>query len=147
MAYTVTIIHHLNNMDPVAAAEALAKKAALNISRIWTPEGCYADSKPLEGTVYDTNVEGFGSIADVEPYATTSVPMNTALAQFKLAVVGEEVKSHETVTGHKVKFTVDTYQEAFAYKQFGVQLKDQGFEVTIEEVAASVPGGVPGVGG
>ena len=46
------------------------------------------------------------------------------MAQFKLAMVGEE----GTAT-----FTVADYKEAFYYMQVGEALKEQGFTVTVEE--------------
>ena len=66
----------------------------------------------------------------MEPYATTSFPYPVPLAQFKLAVVGED----DGEGGKTVTFTVDTYEEAFWYMQAGSVLGDQGFTVTVEAV-------------
>lgn len=117
MAYTVTIKY---NGVPTAQVD----KFISQICGIFDPKNSYIDTAAYEGTVYDTNVEGFGTIEAVEPFATTSVPYPVALAQFKTAVVG---------TDNTVEFTVDDYKEAFYYMTIGEQLADQGFEVTVVE--------------
>lgn len=90
-------------------------------------------------SIYATNVPGWGTIPAVEPYATTSIPLPVALAQFKLAAVGDEMVDDETheVIGHEVEFEVEDYKEAFYYKTLGIQLADQGFTVTVEAVEAA----------
>ena len=55
-------------------------------------------------------------------HASTGIPLPVPLAQFKLAVVGED---------NQVTFDVDDYKEAFHYQQLGEQMADQGFEVTV----------------
>lgn len=108
------------------------------IARLWNPEGSYIDSAAYEGSVYDTNVEGWGEIAPVSPYDSTSVPYPVALAQFKLATVGEDLlNDDDEVIGKQVSFDVDDYKEAFFYKTLGEQMADQGFEVTVEKVSES----------
>ena len=94
-----------------------------------SPSNSYVDTPAYAGTVYDTNVEGFGQLNIMEPYATTSFPFPVPLAQFKLAVVGTDGDG-----GKEVEFTVDTYEEAFWYMTAGAQLKDQGFTVTVTPV-------------
>lgn len=115
MAYTVTITYKGVNAD--------AERIAMDISRMFEPVGSYTDSKPFEGTAFDTNVSGFGEVKMPEPFATTSIPFPTALAQFKLAVVGKD---------KEVQFEVADYKEAFFYQTIGSQMKDQGFDVTVE---------------
>lgn len=123
MAYTVKITYKGVKKD--------ADRIGMNISRMFEPTGAYIDSKPYEGTVYDTNVEGWGETAMPEPFASTSIPFPAALAQFKLAIVG---KSNE------VSFDVEDYKEAFYYETLGDQMKDQGFVVEVSEKAAEVAG-------
>lgn len=104
------------------------------ICPIYCPCNSYTDTAGYDGTVYDTNVKGFGEIDVMEPYASTSFPFPVPLAQFKVAVIGTSDPD-----GLKyVEFGVDTYMEAFWYKQAGVALADQGFvvEVTKNEPAA-----------
>ena len=93
------------------------------ICALYTPQNSYIDTAAYAGTVYDTNVAGFGKIDLMEPYATTSFPFPVPLAQFKVALVG----------GSPVEFVVETYQEAFWYMTAGKQLKSQGFTVTVTE--------------
>jgi hypothetical protein len=122
MAYTVKIVY----LGPTAPENI---PFVSPICALYVPTNSYIDTPAYQGTVYDTNVEGFGKLNIMEPYATTSFPYPVPLAQFKLAVVGTD---SETVEGAKeVEFTVDTYEEAFWYMTAGAQLKDQGFTVTV----------------
>lgn len=104
------------------------------ICRLFVPNNSYVDTPAYEGTVYDTNVDGFGKIDLMEPYASTSFPFPVPLAQFKLAVVGED---DTTSGGKKVEFEVASYMEAFWYKQAGDALADQGFTVVITDTSTS----------
>lgn len=129
MAYTVTIKYN--------GVEEAVPQIADPISAVYAPCGSYIDTpvyregypvdaeeadKKYGKSIYATNVCGWGHIDVPEPYATTSVPMSSPLAQFKLAVVGED---------NQVDFDVEDYKEAFYYQQLGVQMADQGFEVTV----------------
>jgi hypothetical protein len=116
MAYTVTITY-------AGPANPSDIRLVSPISAIYVPSNSYVDTAAYDGTVYDTNVKGMGQINVMEPYATTAFPFPVPLAQFRLAVVGEE---------NSVEFTVDTYMEAFWYMDAGRALKDQGFTVTVE---------------
>lgn len=83
----------------------------------------YDKEKKYGKSIYANNVDDkFGYADAVEPFASTSIPFPVALSQFKLAVVGED---------NQVTFDVEDYKEAFFYKDMGVALKDQGFEVTV----------------
>lgn len=129
MAYTVTIVY--------AGVQAPTSIPFVSpICPIYVPTNSYADTEAYEGTVYDTNVKGFGSVDLVDPYADTSFPFPVPLAQFKVATVGEDVlDGDDQPTGAKqVEFTVDTYEEAFWYTEAGKALKDQGFTVTVAPV-------------
>ena len=123
MAYTVKIVYK----GPEAPTNI---PFVSPICALFVPTNSYIDTPAYEGTVYDTNVGGFGSINIMEPYATTSFPYPVPLAQFKLAVVGED----DGEGGKQVEFTVDTYEEAFWFTIAGNQLKDQGFTVTVTPV-------------
>lgn len=138
MAYTVTIKYK------GVSGEVAIEPAP--IARLWNPKGSYIDSavyeNGLEGvygkSVYATNVEGWGEIAPVSPYDSTSIPYPVALAQFKLATVGEDLlNDDDEVIGKQVSFDVDDYKEAFFYKTLGEQMADQGFEVTVEKANAT----------
>lgn len=99
------------------------------ICPIYCPCNSYTDTARYDGTVYDTNVKGFGEIDVMEPYASTSFPFPVPLAQFKVAVVGTPVNTSNPDSPKYVEFGVDTYMEAYWYKQAGVALADQGFVV------------------
>ena len=124
--YTVKIVY-----SGVAAPEDI--RFASPISPLYCPTNSYIHTDAYEGTVYDTDVKGMGSIAPVEPYASTAFPFPVSMAQFKLATVGTDVIGEDGVaTGAKeVTFEVDNYAEAFWYMQAGEELADQGFTVTV----------------
>ena len=115
MSYKVTITYEPKNIP--------ADRVGDSICPLFTMDNAYCDCEAYDGSIYDTNVAGNGEIEQVEPFATTSIPMSAPLAQFKLAAVADEEG--------KVEFEVEDYQEAFYYKTLGVQLADQGFVVTV----------------
>jgi hypothetical protein len=115
MAYKVTITYAGVTQD----TDALVAP----VMRIYKPNDAYIDTPAYSGTVYDTNVPGWGELPIPEPYASTSIPFPVSLAQFKLAVVG-----------NPVVFTVDDYKEAFYYQQVGAAMADQGFAVEVAAV-------------
>ena len=101
------------------------------ICPVYCPCNSYVDTAAYKETCYDTNIEGFGKIDVLEPYASTSFPFPVPLSQFKIAVIGKPV-SAEAPNGPKyVEFNVDSYMEAFWYTQAGIALADQGFVVEI----------------
>lgn len=143
MAYTVSILY-------TGPTEPDSITFVSPICSCFVPNSSYTDTAAYDGTVYDTNVPGFGKIDVMEPYASTSFPFPVPLAQFKLAVIGEDgyidakgkivigtSGDDSVVTGKVVTFSVDTYMEAFWYKQAGAALEDQGFTVEVTEAAAS----------
>lgn len=119
--YKVTITYK-------ALEDERKKHIVAPICRIYEPDNAYIDMKAYDGTVYDTNVDGFGNVSVPEPYASTSIPFPVPLAQFKLAAVGD---------GNTVEFKVNDYAEAFYYKQVGLAMASQGFTVAVEEVKAA----------
>lgn len=125
MAYKVKIVYTGPSVESIQFVSP--------ICRLFVPSNSYVDTPAYKGTVYDTNVEGFGKIDLMEPFASTSFPFPVPLAQFKLAVVGE---NDEDSDGKKAEFEVATYMEAFWYKQAGVALADQGFIVDVSEIKA-----------
>ena len=145
--YNVTIIY--TGFNPLDMLESVADP----ICRLMQPTGSYIDSpayvdghpNDLSGqtgeygpSIYATNVAGDVVIPQQEPFASTSVPFSTPLAQFKLAMVGEDVlDDNDNVIGKKVEFQVEDYKEAFYYKTLGAQMADQGFAVTVELAADS----------
>lgn len=133
MAYKVTITYTGPAVESIQFVNP--------ICRLFVPENSYIDTPAYEGTVYDTNVDGFGKIDLMEPFASTSFPFPVPLAQFKLAVVGED---DEETGGKKATFEVATYMEAFWYKQAGVALADQGFTVEVGESGSAAEVGESG---
>lgn len=143
MAYTVTILY-------TGPEEPETITFVSPICSCHTPCPSYVDTSVYEKTVYNTNIPGFGKIDLMEPYASTSFPFPVPLTQFKLAVIGEDAYKDDdgnivigtsdddsVVTGKAVKFTVDSYMEAFWYKEAGAILAEQSFEVVVEEATAA----------
>lgn len=140
MAYSVKITFAGISQD--------VERLADPICRTFTPDGSYADSavfvegnpvgadatdKKYGKSVYATNVDGWGDIEVKEPFASTSIPFPTALAQFKLATVADDIDDE----GHPfVEFDVEDYKEAFYYKEVGAAIADQGFVVEVTKKAA-----------
>lgn len=122
-AYKVKI-----TFDPRKVTAPVAEPFA-NICTTFQPDTAYVDSEDYNGTRYDSNVRGFGSIPQVEPYASTSIPMGTPLAQFKLARLAQVVNAETGV--RELTFEVDDYKEAFYYAELADDLKDQGFAVEV----------------
>lgn len=142
MAYTVTITY--NGIDVDADL-----RIADPISRIMVPTSSYIDSAvyreghpaetvttvspefEFEGygkSIYATNVlSGIDSIPMPDIWSESTVPMSVPLAQFRMAVVGED----DGNGGKTRSFDVEDYKEAFYYMELGVQLKDQGFTVEV----------------
>lgn len=129
MAYTVTIEYH--------GVEKEAEQLAAPICSIFQPNNSYADlpvmtegypvgkdDKTYGKSVYATNTKGERGYPDLPDfYKDPSIPFPVPLAQFKLAIVGED---------NKVEFSVEDYKEAFYYKEVGAALADQGFTVTVK---------------
>jgi len=113
MTYKVTITY-------VGLTPADESKV-VQICRMFEPNNSYTDTPPYAGSVYDTNVDGWGEHKMPEPYATTSLPLGVPLAQFKIAA-----------TGNPVEFEVDTFQEAAYWAQLGWQAADQGFSILVD---------------
>ena len=133
MAYTVTIKY--------VAPDQEACQVAMPIASIFQPCGSYVDSAVMvdggpirDGeeniygkSIYATNVNGWGEIEVKEPFASTSIPMPVALAQFKLAVADAIDGTGDGV----FTFDVEDYKEAVYYATIGEQMADQGFQVTV----------------
>ena len=101
------------------------------ICPVYCPCNSYVDTAAYKDTCYDTNIEGFGKIDVMEPYASTSFPFPVPLSQFKVAVIGQPVSADAPNGPKYVEFEVDSYMEAFWYTQAGIALADQGFVVEI----------------
>ena len=115
--------------DPRKVAEQIPAPFA-PVCSVFEPNASYIDSEDYEATRYNSNVKGFGDIPQVEPYASTSVPMSTPLAQFKLATQAQKVD--ETTGVRSLEFNVEDYKEAFYYLQLGKDMEEQGFAVEVE---------------
>ena len=87
-------------------------------------DNSYIDSKPYEGTVYDTNVPGWGTWEGLSSFLANISNAPTALLMFKKAREND---------GQDIKFDVDDsiYAEYFE-ELVNTDLKNLGFTVTVE---------------
>lgn len=118
MAYTVKIEY--------AAVAADVTNLVSPICRLFAPTGCYTDTKAYEGSVYDTNVSGWGEALSLEKFVELSIDHPGALMLFKKAALSEL---------DSVEFDTDDYTEAIYYEELGKALADQGFTVTVSKKA------------
>lgn len=122
--------------DPRKVARP-ADTESTSVCALFNPESSYVDGAAYDGSRFDSNVPGLGIMDAPEPYASTSVPMSTPLAQFKMAT---QAKANAHTGVCTLIFEVDDYKEAFYYKQLGEDMKDQGFTVTVIETAKASEG-------
>jgi hypothetical protein len=98
-----------------------------NIARIFLPDDSYVDSAIYAGTIYDTNVEGWGKLAGLLPMAST----NAKFAQFERAVIS--YANTQLVGGYNkgVAFEISGYEEELYWSQMATNLADQGYYTKI----------------
>ncbi len=129
MAYKVTIKYDGIKRPDVDAVAPIARMFIPNNSyvdsEVFTEGGPVGNEAKYGKSIYATNTQGFGDINVPEPYATTSIPLPTALAQFKFASLAED---------GKIELTVENYSVASYYSELGASLKEQGFTVDVEKV-------------
>jgi len=97
------------------------------IPRIFVEAPSYVDTAALEGTIYDTNVEGWGSLPGLDPYGDGT---------YKLAWLGQAVlaKAKADAEGGEnagVTFTVAGADEQLYWNVMKNALANQGFDITV----------------
>lgn len=131
MTYNVTIQYTIPN--PAVEVEAIP---TVEIFPTFPLTGSYTDTPAYAGTVYDTNVEGWGTTPTVEPYASTGIPVPGVLGQLKLPanVLATKVEDEETgAITYELKFDVDDYKEANYFAQLALSVADQGIAITVAD--------------
>lgn len=107
--------------------------ASMPICSLFKPAGSYVDSPAFEGTKYDANVPGWGTIPFSGGYSQT-----LALAMFRLVMINANADGG----AGQATFETSDSKEAAYFQLMGAALADQGFEVTIE--TADVEGDAAG---
>ena len=103
-------------------APAVAAQADVTqICAMFWPNNSYVDGEVYDGTIWDTNVDGFGTWEGLEAYISSLSHTPNALIMFKAAVRDGEVTFEEA----------DAKQVEF-YKELGTALAAYGFEVSDE---------------
>lgn len=124
---TVTIKY-----DPSLINKDLMRKGA-NICNTFEPGGSYVDSEALEGSKLDSNHYGMdSSVPQADIYARTKIPSGGYPSPyFDLAVQAANTSTTDSNKG--VSFEVDNYKEAMHFRQLAEDMKDQGFDITVED--------------
>lgn len=102
---------------PAGPVEADVKQ----ICAFFLPTNSYVDTKPYEGTIWDTNVEGWGTWEGFVAYLEKISAAPTVLIMFKAAA-----------RDGQITFTEDDAKQVEYYKEIGRQLAPYGFEVTAQ---------------
>jgi hypothetical protein len=123
-SYNVTIVYNGPEID-VASAQT-----GLQIARTFVQAKSYVDTVPYDGTVWDTNVDGWGSLPGLDPFG---------LGTYKFAWFGQAIavanaakESGESNDG--VTFEVAGADEKLYWEVMKTAMASQGFEVTVEDV-------------
>jgi hypothetical protein len=119
MATEVKIVFN----GPIVSVERVSS----NIARIFFPDNSYVDSVAYEGTIYDTNVEGWGKLAGLLPMASTT----TKFAQFERAAICYANSQLVGTDNTGVTFEIDGYEEEIYWSQMATNLVDQGYYIKI----------------
>lgn len=101
------------------APEAPVQADVKQICAFFLPTNSYVDSKEYEGTIWDTNVEGWGTWEGIAAYLEKISATPNVLIMFKAAVRDGEITFEEA----------DAKQVEY-YKEVGRRLAVYGFEVT-----------------
>ena len=104
------------------------------IVRFFGTEPSYVDSDPYEGSVYDTNVSGWGKLWGLLPLASSPIK----LAYFEEAIMAaiEAEKAGQVVPSISVE--VEGNNDLLWWKQMAPNLEEQGYTVS-EGGGASSP--------
>lgn len=132
MAKNVTIIYTgISNVDSVAnAARKTAGVEPLSIYPLFQPEGAYVDATAYAGTVYDTNVEGWGELGGLEPMGSATVKF----AEYARAYRAYEEATAAGTSNTGITFQIDTYEDELYWIQIGRNMVDQGYSTTLTDV-------------
>ena len=104
--------------EPVAPVEGDVQQ----ICALFLPTNSYVDGEPYEGTIWDTNVEGFGTFETLAEYLSKITSAPNVLILFKAAIAAGE---------DGVTFEESDPKQVVYYQELGKALADYGFEVTV----------------
>jgi hypothetical protein len=121
--YTVNIVYNGPEVD-VASTQT-----GLQIARTFIQAESYVDTKPYEGTVWDTNVDGWGSLEGLDPFGLGTYKF--AWFGQAIAFAAEAKKSGGGNTG--VTFEVDGADEKLYWDVMNKAMASQGFVVTVTD--------------
>jgi len=120
--YTVTIVYN----GPVVADVV---RPGMNIARTFIQAQSYVDTAALDGTIYDTNVDGWGSLEGLDPFGDGTYKFAWFGQAIDTAAAAE--KSGETNEG--VSFEVAGADEKLYWDVMTKAMASQGFVVTVTE--------------
>lgn len=139
MAFTVTIVYN----GPIVDNDV---RIGTSIPRYFEPANSYVDLPVMtegyenanalgdKGTygksIYATNVEGQGFLPGLLPANSAA----SKYAWFDQAIYAAKAAKDAGTSNNGVEFTIETADEQIYWLQQARGLKDQGFEVTVEEI-------------
>ena len=102
------------------APVAPTKEDIAQVCSVFVPNNAYIDTDPYAGTVYDTNVEGFGTWEGLVEWIASITNTPNVLIMFKAAVRDGEAEFEE-----------EDPKVVEYIKEIGEALADNGFVVEI----------------
>lgn len=93
----------------------------------FAPTGSYVDSEGYAGSVYDTNVPGWGKLEGIAPMEHTPV----RFAKFEQAILAAKTAAENGTENTGITFDIgDDYKEELYWTQMANGLKEQ-FTITV----------------
>lgn len=97
------------------------------IVRYFGAESSYVDSIPYDGSVYDTNVSGWGKLYGLLPLASTPIK----LAYFEEAIMAAIEAENAGQQVPSISVEVESNNDLLWWNQMAPNLEDQGYTVSI----------------
>lgn len=105
------------------------------ICPVFLPCNSYVDGVGMEGTIYDTNVHGFGSILESVSAPLMHLPFPGGMKVVNMAIVGTEKTDDNGKTYRELSIEVTDYKEVLYFKELAARMVPD-FEITVDDGAA-----------
>lgn len=113
--FTVKIVY----AGPVV--DVASTQVGMNIARTFVQAKSYVDTAAYDGTIYDTNVDGWGSLDGLDPFGDGT---------YKFAWLGQAIAAGDD----GVEFTVAGAEEQLYWTVLAKAMASQGFTITVTPV-------------
>lgn len=101
------------------------------ICPVFLPCNSYVDGVGMDGTIYDTNVPGFGSILEGVSAPLMHLPFPGGMKVVNMSIVGTEKKDGGK-TYRELSIEVTDYKEVLYFKELAARMIPD-FEITVKE--------------